>query len=78
MITTKAGVPVRIVGGSKKSITGTRPFEVEVANAESFPSAMRLFSPSRRGTYFGKFLLTKNELNFDSETELYEALKISR
>ncbi len=78
MIKTKAGTPVIIVGGSKKSITGRKPFEVEVAGPESYPELIRILTPSRRFANLSRMKLTRTELVFDSEDELYEALGLTR
>ncbi len=74
MITTKGGTPVEIVEGSRKSITGDKYFTVRTIE---YPGIMRIFRPSRKATWnVGKMRLKRTELRFDSEQELYDALKL--
>ncbi len=63
MIRTQGGVVVEIVKGSRKCIMGKRPFVVRVASGQKglFPA--------------GTYKLTKNQLIFDSEDELWDAIK---
>ena len=60
MIKTKAGEQVVILDGSKKCITGKKPFKVRLAKIG--PMMLRPFK------------LRKDELSFDSEDELWEAI----
>lgn len=74
MITTMGGNPVKILEGSRKSITGDKYFTVEVTE---YPDIMRMFRPSRKVvSTVGKLRLKKSELRFDSEQELYDALNL--
>ena len=74
MITTKAGVQVRIVKGSKKSITGNQhPFTLEfVTTAEDI---LKNAAIGGKFNSFGKrFKLLKSELIYDNEQELWDGL----
>jgi hypothetical protein len=73
MIKTKGGVQVKIVSGSKKSITGRHPFTVEAI----IPAEILLKNMAIGGKIesLGKrFKLTKSELVYDNEQELWDSL----
>ena len=77
MIRTKSGVPLKIVSGSKKSITGRKPFEVEcVVSPEVL---LRMIAMGANALALTKpFKLRKDEFLYDNEDELYEALKLKK
>lgn len=82
MIKTKGGVEVTIVGGSAKSLTGKKPFIVQPVTMESLPSLTRLLTTSRSKAMYDpgspfRMYLTKQELVFDSEIELSNALELA-
>lgn len=62
MIRTKGGGEVKILSGSKKCITGKKPFVVQVV------SGQKNWVPSKT------LKLTKAQLVYDSEDELYQAI----
>lgn len=75
MITTKAGIPIKIVSGSKKSITGKKHFVCEyILTTEDMIRKAMSGIPVTSMT--GRFKLTKHEMLFDSESELYDALNL--
>lgn len=77
MITTRSGVPLKIVRGSKKSITGRKPFLVEyVITTESM---LKFILTGTNPDSLGKrFSMTRHEFLYDSEDELYEALGLKK
>lgn len=75
MITTLAGTPVEILEGSRKSITGSKYFTVRATELPEL--TMRLIKFSRKAQWnIWKMRLKKTELKYDSEQELYDALKL--
>lgn len=76
MITLKSGQEVKIVGGSKKSITGTANFTVKAVypelTMEQLLTSAGLAALRQRTNK--TFKVTKKDLNFDSEDELYVAI----
>lgn len=77
MITTKAGYQIKIVEGSRKSITGKKHFVCEyVLKPEDIlkgiASGQNMLSLGKR------FKLTKSEMKFDSEQELWDALGLNK
>lgn len=77
MIKTKAGYPVKIVGGSKKSITGKKPFAVEVLYGQE-EILKKILNPGYNLGFTKKMFLTRDELVYDNIDELYEALGLKR
>lgn len=77
MITTKAGYQVKIVSGSKKSITGKHPFVCEyVTSPEQMLKDLQI---GRNIVAMGKRInLTRTELVYDSEQELWDALGLTK
>ncbi len=77
MIRTKSGVQLKIVSGTKKSITGRKPFEVEyVLSPEAI---LKLLAQGSNPLGLTKrFYLTRHEFLYDSEDELFEALKLKK
>lgn len=84
MITTKAGVPVMIIDGCKKSITGTKPFTVRLVKApddrEHIGKLIYLLkSGIKMSNYWDTPIkLRRTELIYDNEEELYEALGLKK
>lgn len=77
MITTKAGYQVKIVKGSRKSITGKHPFVCEyVLKPEDI--LKKIATGQNAIAMTKRFKLTKAELNFDSEQELWEAIGLNK
>lgn len=72
MIKSKSGQELRIVKGSKKCITGIKPFLVE-ANYSQEQIMQKILNPARP-LYLKRFYLRKDEMIYDNEAELYEAI----
>ena len=77
MITTKAGKPIKIVDGSKKSITGRKPFTVEyILTPEELLNMVAKGGQIR--TLGNRFKLQRTEMLFENEQELYDALGLTK
>ncbi len=80
MIKTKSGQEVKIISGNKKCITGKGVFTVKCVYPELTMEEM--FSPAGlialKNRASGSFKLTKKELVYDSEDELYAAIGYKR
>ena len=77
MIKTKARYPVQIIEGSKKCITGNKPFTVRFIESQDQKIA-RMFNPYKYPGYERTFKITRKELVVEDENELYEAIGLKR